>query len=155
MRTPPVDDVSRRGFCFSRDDTRCACILSPIGFTFKGSGVAQPVARRAHNPEVGGSTPPPATKSSDLLRDANGVSLKMRSDEGSQICKPFQSSKFRILKPYNPSLRLLRCSGPILDHGAVWHRRSCLGFAPGRGAGAGFPRLRCRILLPLFQVAYL
>ena len=36
-------------------------------FAFQYRGIEQLVARRAHNPEVGGSSPPPATKRRDNL----------------------------------------------------------------------------------------
>ncbi len=38
-------------------------------------GVEQLVARRAHNPEVGGSSPPPATKIVDISRFSRYISI--------------------------------------------------------------------------------
>lgn len=36
-------------------------------------GVEQLVARRAHNPKVGGSSPPPATKYADVAQSAERI----------------------------------------------------------------------------------
>ena len=44
-----------------------------FGDSFFHRGVEQLVARRAHNPKVGGSSPPPATKYADVAQSAERI----------------------------------------------------------------------------------
>src|SRR5271154_1237204 len=47
----------------------------------KGAGWSSLVARRAHNPKVGGSNPPPATKESAGQGHSQGVALLLDLDK--------------------------------------------------------------------------
>ena len=48
-------------------------------------GVEQLVARRAHNPEAGGSSPSPATKKTDVEKSAS-VCRRMCAEAGNVSC---------------------------------------------------------------------
>ena len=65
-------------------------------------GVEQLVARRAHNPEAGGSSPSPATKKTDVEKSAS-VCRRMCAEAGGNVSCPYL---VRV-----PELRLLsgRC----------------------------------------------
>ena len=49
-------------------------------------GVEQLVARRAHNPEAGGSSPSPATKKTDVEKSASAFSSYVRGAGGNVSC---------------------------------------------------------------------
>ena len=49
-------------------------------------GVEQLVARRAHNPEAGGSSPSPATKKTDVEKSASVFSSYVREAGGNVSC---------------------------------------------------------------------
>ena len=49
-------------------------------------GVEQLVARRAHNPEAGGSSPSPATKKTDVEKSASVFSSYVRVAGGNVSC---------------------------------------------------------------------
>ena len=55
---------------------------TPVSGTTIYRGVEQLVARRAHNPEVAGSSPVPATRENTVFRGKYGVFLTFRQSFG-------------------------------------------------------------------------
>ncbi len=56
-------------------------------------GVEQLVARRAHNPEAGGSSPSPATKKTDVEKSAS-VCRRMCAEMGEVVSCPLSGKGF-------------------------------------------------------------
>ena len=56
-------------------------------------GVEQLVARRAHNPEAGGSSPSPATKKTDVEKSAS-VCRRMCAETGEMFHAPLSGKGF-------------------------------------------------------------
>ena len=81
MNDPWVSGL--RGFAGS-DELAVRCGASfplAVVFPLKYRGVEQLEARRAHNPEVGGSSPPSATRKSSRFRMKSGTFIRFISEK--------------------------------------------------------------------------
>ena len=83
--TSPNGEIGRRSRLKICRCNSCTGSSPVTGTKNKYRGVEQLVARRAHNPEVGGSSPPPATMLSDQNRCTH---LKTLRNQGFQPFLP-------------------------------------------------------------------